>query len=133
MKLKDILIREGMFTSTQYWILPSGKVKKMKGGHVEYLADEGMTSYGKAFNSGHIRLAIADDDGTPSAEWSKAATRPAKKALGNIVKKAEKRGGPGVRLYYDIVKPNKDAYGGMEKMSYVKSGDTDYKGFLRLP
>ena len=133
MKLKGILILEGMYTTTQYWILPSGKVKKMKGGHVEYLADEGMTSYGKAFNTGHIRLAIADDDGTPSAEWSKAATRPAKKALGNIVKKAEKRGGPGARLYYDIVKANKDAYGGMEKMSYVKSGDTDYKGFLRLP
>ena len=132
MKLKDILIREGMFTSTQYWILPSGKVKKMSSGHEEYLTDEGM-GYGKAFNTGHIRLAIADDDGTPSAEWSKAATRPAKKALGNIVKKAEKRGGPGARLYYDIVKANKDAYGGMEKMSYVKSGNTDYKGFLRLP
>ena len=133
MKLKDILIREGMYTTTQYWILPSGKVKKMKGGHVEYLADEGMTSYGKAFTTGHIRLAISDSDGQPSAEWSKEATRPAKKALGNIVKKAEKRGGPGARLYYDIVKANKDAYGGMEKMSYVKSGDTDYKGFLRLP
>ena len=85
MKLKDILIREGMYTTTQYWILPSGKVKKMSSGHEEYLTDEGM-GYGKAFNTGHIRLAIAEDDGTPSAEWSKAATRPAKKALGNIVK-----------------------------------------------
>ena len=129
MKLKGILIREGMYTTTQYWILPSGKVKKMSSGHEEYLADEGM-SYGKAFNSGHIRLAIADDDGTPSAEWSKAATRPAKKALGNIVKKAEKRGGPGARLYYDFVKPNE---GGRENISYLKSGNTDYKGFLRLP
>ena len=129
MKLKGILIREGMWTTTQYWILPSGKVKRMSDGHEDYLADEGM-SYSKAFTTGHIRLAIADDDGTPSAEWSKEATRPAKKALGNIVKKAEKQGGPDVRLYYDFVKPNE---GGRENMSYVKSGNTDYKGFLRLP
>ena len=131
MKLKDVLIREGMYTTTQYWILPSGKVKKMKSGHVEYLADEGMTSYGKAFTTGHIRLAISDSDGQPSAEWSKEATRPAKKALGNIVKKAEKDGGPGAMLYYDIVKIKNP--GDMEDIKYIKSGNTDYKGFLRLP
>ena len=131
MKLKDVLIREGMYTTTQYWILPSGKVKKMQSGHVEYLADEGMTSYGKAFTTGHIRLAISDSDGQPSAEWSKEATRPAKKALGNIVKKAEKAGGPGAMLYYDIVKIKNP--GDMEDIKYIKSGNTDYKGFLRLP
>ena len=130
MKLKDILIREGMYTTTQYWILPSGKVKKMQSGHVEYLADEGMTSYGKAFTTGHIRLAISDDDGTPSAEWSKEATPAAKKALGNIVKKAEKRGGPGTRLYYDIVAMTSGH--GWKRKKYIKSGDTDYKGFLKL-
>ena len=37
-----------MYTTTQYWILPSGKVKKMSDGHEDYLADEGM-SYGEAF------------------------------------------------------------------------------------
>jgi hypothetical protein len=130
MKLKDILIREGMYTTTQYWILPSGKVKRMKSGHVEYLADEGM-SYGKAFTTGYIRLAIADNDETLSAEWSKEATRPAKKALGNIVKRAEKAGASGAMLYYDIVKIKNP--GDMENMSYIKSGNTDYKGFLRLP
>jgi len=125
-KLKDLLIREGMFTTTQYWILPSGKVKKMRSGHEEYLTDKGI-SYGKAFTSGHIRLAVADDDGTPSAEWTKQATRPAKKALGSIVQKAEKRGGPGARLYYDFVDYNTG------RIKYIKSGNTDYKGFLRLP
>jgi len=130
MKLKDILIREGMYTTTQYWILPSGKVKKMSSGHEGYLADEGL-SYETAFEGGHIRLAITDNDGQPSAEWSKEATPAAKKALGNIVKKAEKAGGPGAMLYYDIVKIKNP--GDMEDMSYIKSGNTDYKGFLRLP
>jgi len=115
-----------MYTTTQYWILPSGKVKKMRSGHEEYLTDKGI-SYGKAFTSGHIRLAVADDDGTPSAEWTKQATRPAKKALGSIVQKAEKRGGPGTRLYYDFVDYNTG------RIKYIKSGNTDYKGFLRLP
>lgn len=129
MKLKDILIREGMYTTTQYWILPSGKVKKMSSGHEGYLADEGL-SYETAFEGGHIRLAITDNDGQPSAEWSKEATPAAKKALGNIVKKAEKRGGPGARLYYDIVAMTSGP--GWRRKKYTKSGDTDYKGFLKL-
>ena len=131
MKLKGILILEGVMYSTQYWILPNGKVKKMRNTHGEYLADQGM-SYGKAFNSGHIRLAITDSDGQPAAEWSVGASRSAKKALGNIVKKAEKRGGSGARLYYDIVKPKKVG-GSSEVLGYVKSGTTDYEGFLKLP
>ena len=129
MKLKGILIREGMYTTTQYWILPSGKVKKMSSGHEGYLADEGL-SYETAFEGGHIRLAITDNDGQPSAEWSKQATPAAKKALGNIVKKAEKRGGPGARLYYDIVAMTSGR--GWRRKKYIKSGDTDYKGFLKL-
>ena len=129
MKLKDILIREGMYTTTQYWILPSGKVKKMSSGHEGYLADEGL-SYETAFEGGHIRLAITDNDGQPSAEWSKEATPAAKKALGKIVKKAEKRGGPGARLYYDIVAMTSGH--GWKRKKYIKSGDTDYKGFLKL-
>ena len=129
MKLKGILIREGMYTTTQYWILPSGKVKKMSSGHEGYLADEGL-SYETAFEGGHIRLAITDNDGQPSAEWSKQATPAAKKALGNIVKKAEKRGGPGARLYYDIVTMSSGP--GWRRKKYIKSGDTDYKGFLKL-
>ena len=129
MKLKDVLIGEGMYTTTQYWILPSGKVKKMSSGHEGYLADEGL-SYETAFEGGHIRLAITDNDGQPSAEWSKQATPAAKKALGNIVKKAEKRGGPGARLYYDIVTMSSGP--GWRRKKYIKSGDTDYKGFLKL-
>ena len=129
MKLKGILILEGVMYSTQYWILPNGKVKKMRNTHGEYLADQGM-SYGKAFNSGHIRLAITDSDGQPAAEWSVGASRSAKKALGNIVKKAEKRGGPGARLYYDIVAMTSG--NGWRRKKYIKSGDTDYKGFLKL-
>ena len=129
MKLKDTLIREGMYTTTQYWILPSGKVKKMSSGHEGYLADEGL-SYETAFEGGHIRLAITDNDGQPSAEWSKEATPAAKKALGTIVKKAEKRGGPGARLYYDIVAMTSGH--GWRRKKYIKSGDTDYKGFLKL-
>ena len=129
MKLKGILIREGMYTTTQYWILPSGKVKKMSSGHEGYLADEGL-SYETAFEGGHIRLAVTDEDGTPSAEWSKQATPAAKKALGNIVKKAVKRCGPGARLYYDIVAMTSGH--GWRRKKYIKSGDTDYKGFLKL-
>ena len=45
MKLKTVL--EAMYSTTQYWILPSGKVKKMRRGHEEYLTDTGMT-YGQA-------------------------------------------------------------------------------------
>ena len=122
MKLKDILIREGMYTSTQYWILPSGKVKKMSSGHEGYLADEGL-SYETAFEGGHIRLAITDNDGQPSAEWSKQATPAAKKALGKIVKKTD-------ALYYDVVAMSSGP--GWRRKKYTKSGDTDYKGFLKL-
>ena len=122
MKLKGILILEAMYTTSQYWILPSGKVKKMSSGHEGYLADEGL-SYETAFEGGHIRLAITDNDGQPSAEWSKQATPAAKKALGNIVKKAEKRGGPKVAM---------TSGHGWRRKKYIKSGDTDYKGFLKL-
>ena len=122
MKLKGILIREGMYTTTQYWILPSGKVKKMSSGHEGYLADEGL-SYETAFEGGHIRLAITDGDGQPSAEWSKKASAPAKKALGKIVKKTD-------TLYYDIVAMSSGP--GWRRKKYTKSGDTDYKGFLKL-
>ena len=122
MKLKYILIREGMYTTTQYWILPSGKVKKMSSGHEGYLADEGL-SYETAFKGGHIRLAITDDDGHPSAEWSKEATPAAKKALGKIVKKTD-------TLYYDKVAMTSGP--GWTRKKYIKSGDTDYKGFLKL-
>jgi hypothetical protein len=122
MKLKYILIREGMYTTTQYWILPSGKVKKMSSGHEGYLADEGL-SYETAFEGGHIRLAITDDDGHPSAEWSKEATPAAKKALGKIVKKTD-------TLYYDKVAMTSGP--GWTRKKYIKSGDTDYKGFLKL-
>ena len=90
-----------MYSTTQYWILPSGKVKKMRSGHEEYLTDTGMT-YGQAFSDGHIRLAVDDNDGAPSAEWSNDATAAAKKALGAFIKKSDE----GV-LYYDLVKPNK--------------------------
>ena len=122
MKLKGILIREGMYTTTQYWILPSGKVKKMSSGHEGYLADEGL-SYETAFEGGHIRLAITDGDGQPSAEWSKKASASAKKALGKIVKKTD-------TLYYDIVAMSSGP--GWRRKKYTKSGDTDYKGFLKL-
>ena len=122
MKLKDILILEGMYTSTQYWILPNGKVKKMSSGHEEYLADEGL-SYETAFEGGHIRLAVTDDDGHPSAEWSKEASPAAKKALGKIVKKTD-------TLYYDKVAMTSGH--GWTRKKYIKSGDTDYKGFLKL-
>ena len=122
MKLKDILIREGMYTTTQYWILPSGKVKKMSSGHEGYLADEGL-SYETAFEGGHIRLSISDREGTPAAEWSKDATPAAKKALGKIVKKTD-------TLYYEKVAMT-SAHGWRRK-KYIKSGDTDYKGFLKL-
>ena len=122
MKLKGILIREGMYTTTQYWILPSGKVKKMSSGHEGYLADEGL-SYETAFEGGHTRLAITDNDGQPSAEWSKQATPAAKKALGKIVKKTD-------ALYYDIVAMSSGP--GWRRKKYTKSGDTDYKGFLKL-
>ena len=122
MKLKGILILEGMYTSTQYWILPSGKVKKMSSGHEGYLADEGL-SYETAFEGGHIRLAITDNDGQPSAEWSKQATPAAKKALGKIVKKTD-------ALYYDVVAMSSGP--GWRRKKYTKSGDTDYKGFLKL-
>ena len=122
MKLKGILIREGMYTTTQYWILPSGKVKKMRSGHQEYLDDEGL-SYETAFKGGHIRLAITDDDGHPSAEWSKEASPAAKKALGKIVKKTD-------TLYYDKVAMTSGH--GWRRKKYIDSGDTDYKGFMRL-
>ena len=122
MKLKGILIREGMYTTTQYWILPSGKVKKMSSGHEGYLADEGL-SYETAFEGGHIRLAITDNDGQPSAEWSKQATPAAKKALGKIVKKTDAH-------YYDVVAMSSGP--GWRRKKYTKSGDTDYKGFLKL-
>ena len=122
MKLQDILIREGMYTTTQYWILPSGKVKKMSSGHEGYLADEGL-SYETAFEGGHIRLSISDREGTVAAEWSKEASAPAKKALGKIVKKTD-------ALYYDIVAMSSGP--GWRRKKYTKSGDTDYKGFLKL-
>ena len=122
MKLKYILIREGMYTSTQYWILPSGKVKKMSSGHEGYLADEGL-SYETAFKGGYIRLAVDDSDGTPSAEWSKEATPAAKKALGKIVKKTN-------TLYYDKVVLTSGH--GWRRKKYIDSGDTDYRGFLKL-
>ena len=122
MKLKGILIREGMYTTTQYWILPSGKVKKMRSGHQEYLDDEGL-SYETAFEGGHIRLAVTDDDGHPSAEWSKEATPAAKKALGKIVKKTH-------TLYYDKVAMTSGH--GWSRKKYIDSGDTDYKGFMKL-
>ena len=111
-----------MYTTTQYWILPSGKVKKMSSGHEGYLADEGL-SYETAFEGGHIRLAITDNDGQPSAEWSKQATPAAKKALGKIVKKTD-------ALYYDVVAMSSGP--GWRRKKYTKSGDTDYKGFLKL-
>ena len=122
MKLKGILILEGMYTTTQYWILPSGKVKKMSSGHEGYLADEGL-SYETAFEGGHIRLSISDRAGTVAAEWSKEASAPAKKALGKIVKKTD-------ALYYDIVAMSSGP--GWRRKKYTKSGDTDYKGFLKL-
>ena len=122
MKLKGILILEGMYTTTQYWILPSGKVKKMSSGHEGYLADEGL-SYETAFKGGHIRLSISDREGTPAAEWSKEASTPAKKALGKIVKKTN-------ALYYDVVAMSSGP--GWRRKKYTKSGDTDYKGFLKL-
>ena len=122
MKLKGILIREGMYTTTQYWILPSGKVKKMSSGHEGYLADEGL-SYETAFKGGHIRLSVSDRAGNPAAEWSKEASAPAKKALGKIVKKTD-------ALYYDVVAMTSGH--GWRRKKYIKSGDTDYKGFLKL-
>jgi hypothetical protein len=122
MKLKGILILEGMYTTTQYWILPSGKVKKMSSGHENYLADEGL-SYETAFEGGHIRLSITDRDGIPAAEWSKEATPAAKKALGRVVKKAD-------TLYYDKVEIPSGR--GPARKKYIKSGETDYKGFLKL-
>jgi len=126
MKLKDVL--EAMYTTTQYWILPNGKVKKMRSGHEDYLADTGMT-YGKAFLDGHIRLAVDDGDGTPSAEWSNDASPAAKKALGAFIKKSD----DGL-LYYDLVKPNPRAGKSQRapQMIYLKSGQTDYKGFMKI-
>ena len=126
MKLKDVL--EAMYSTTQYWILPSGKVKKMRSGHEEYLADKGM-SYGNAFLDGHIRLAVDDEDGTPSAEWSNEATPAAKKSLGTFIKKSD----DGV-LYYDLIKLNPQAGKTKRtpKTTYLKSGNTDYKGFMRI-
>tara|TARA_Y100000034_G_scaffold44805_1_gene55070 strand:+ start:102 stop:467 length:366 start_codon:yes stop_codon:yes gene_type:complete len=120
MKLRSIL--EAMYSTTQYWILPSGKVKKMRSGHEEYLADEGL-SYETAFKGGYIRLAVDDSDGTPSAEWSKEATPAAKKALGKIVKKTN-------TLYYDKVAMTSGH--GWNRKKYIKSGDTDYKGYLKI-
>ena len=111
-----------MYTTTQYWILPNGKIKKMRSGHQEYLDDEGL-SYETAFEGGHIRLAITDDDGHPSAEWSKEASPAAKKALGKIVKKTD-------TLYYDKVAMTSGH--GWRRKQYIDSGDTDYKGFMRL-
>ena len=119
MKLKDILIREGMYTTTQYWILPAGKLKKMSNGHENYLADEGM-SYGKAFKTGHIRLAIGDSSGAVAGEWSKQATSAAKRTLAKIVKDAD-------GIFYDFVNITPD-----DKVKYLKSGDTDYRGFLKI-
>ena len=124
-KLKGILISEGISTTTQYWILPNGKVKKMRSGHEEYLSDTGMT-YGQAFHDGHIRVAGDDDDGTPSAEWSKDATAAAKKSLGAFIKKSDE----GV-LFYDLVKPNKKT-AAYRQVDYLKSGNTDYRGFLKI-
>ena len=123
MKLKDVL--EAMYSTTQYWILPSGKVKKMRSGHEEYLTDTGMT-YGEAFSDGHIRVAIDDDDGTPAAEWSNDAPPAAKKALGNMVKRSESG-----TMFYDLVKPNKRT-AAYRQVDYLKSGQTDYRGFLKL-
>ena len=123
MKLKDIL--EAMYSTTQYWILPSGKVKKMRRGHEEYLTDTGMT-YGQAFKDGHIRLAVDDNDGAPSAEWSNDATAAAKKALGAFIKKSDDD-----VLYYDLVKPNKKT-AAYRQVDYLKSGGTDYKGYLKI-
>jgi len=119
MKLKDILIREGFYGTTQYWILPAGKLKKMANGHEEYLADEGMT-YGKAFKTGHIRVAVGDYDKVPTAEWSKAATSAAKRTLAKMVKDSD-------QLYYDFIDVKPDG-----KVKYLKSGDTDYRGFLKI-
>ena len=120
MKLRPIL--EAFYNTTQYWILPNGKVHKLRGGHEDYLVDKGMT-YSSAFNNGYIRLAITDDDGLPSAEWSSKATSAAKKALGKIVQKTDK-------LYYDIVKPV-EKKGGSNR-AYLNHGITDYKGYLKL-
>lgn len=126
MKLKTVL--EAMYSTTQYWILPSGKVKKMRSGHEDYLADTGM-SYEKAFLDGHIRLAVDDEDGTPSAEWSNDATGAAKKALGTFIKKSDNG-----LLYYDLVKANPRAGKSQRaaKKIYLKSGQTDYKGYLKI-
>ncbi len=125
MKLRDVL-SEAVATTTQYWILPSGKVKKMRSGHEEYLTDTGMT-YGQAFSDGHIRVAIDDGDGTPAAEWSNDATSAAKKSLGSMVKRSETG-----TIFYDLVKPKKGAGSSYRQVDYLKSGNTDYRGFLKI-
>ena len=123
MKLKDILIREGFYGTTQYWILPTGKLKKMAGGHEEYLLDQGM-NYGKAFKTGHIRIAVGDKDNIPVGEWSKEATAAAKRTLAKMVKDADE-------VFYDVINVKKDKFGDY-KVKYLKTGNTDYRGFLKL-
>lgn len=122
MQLRDVLIREAFYGATNYWILPNGKVKKLSGGHEDYLADEGL-SYGKAFHTGHIRLAVDDKTSTPTAEWSRQATSAAKRVLTKLVKDSDE-------VFYDIVEPNTES--DLYRPKYLKTGNTDYRGFLKL-
>ena len=80
-------------------------------------------SYGKAFHTGHIRLAVDDKTSTPTAEWSRQATSAAKRVLTKLVKDSDE-------VFYDIVEPNTES--DLYRPKYLKTGNTDYRGFLKL-
>jgi len=115
--LEAYRLAEAFLTVSNYWITPKGKVDKTSA-HEYWLADHGM-SYGKAYDTGHIRLAISDSSGTVNAQWSKAAPAIAKKVLSKFVKDSDK-------AYVDLVEPLKN-----NNIKYLKSDTVNYKEFIR--
>ena len=119
MKLQEAYrLAEAMFTVSNYWITPKGKVDKTNA-HEYWLADHGM-SYAKAYDTGHIRVAISDSEGgTVNAQWGKSATSQAKRVLAKYVKDSDK-------AYVDLVEPAKNG-----NIKYLKSDSVNYKEFMR--
>ncbi|MBT7350522.1 hypothetical protein HN803_07120 [candidate division WWE3 bacterium] len=116
--IKAFRLAEAMYTVTNYWITPKGKVDKTSA-HEYWLADHSM-SYGKAYDTGHIRVAVSDsENGTVNAQWSKAATGQAKRVLAKFVKESDK-------AYVDLVEPLKN-----DNIRYLKSDTVNYKDFMR--